>query len=38
MGYSQLVGINKGSAEVLIILVGMHLLNLSKTLAELDQK
>ena len=39
MVYSQLVFINEGSAEVLMILVqGFYLLNLSKTLGELSQQ
>ena len=39
MVYSQLVFINEGSAEVLMIIVqDFYLLNLSKTLGELEQK
>ena len=39
MVYSQLVFINEGSAEVLMILVqDFYLLNLSKTLGELGQQ
>ena len=39
MVYSQLVFINEGSAEVLVILVqDFYLLSLSKTLGELDQQ
>ena len=39
MVYIQIVFINKGSAEVLMILVQeFYLLNLSKTLGELGQK
>ena len=39
MVYSQLVFINEGSAEVLVILVqDFYLLNLSKALGELGQK
>ena len=39
MVYSQLVFINEGSAEVLVILVqDFYLLNLSKTLGELGQQ
>ena len=39
MVYSQLVFINEGSAEVLMILVqDFYLMNLSKTLGELGQQ
>ena len=39
MVYSQLVFINEGLAEILMILVqDFYLLNLSKTLGELGQK
>ena len=39
MVYSQLVFINEGPAQVLVILIqDFHLLNLSKTLGETGQK